>query len=384
MKFKWFSSKKECPDTDNLIETIINEMDVGIVCLNHGYQITYMNKKLQNLLNLEDGDPGSRNFMDFLPENEKKQIEYILKNIRFSKFATFTLNLMVKNNPVLFECSGKFHQGSNDCIYIMTLNTFSHYRKNTEQLSNAQKFEILGRLTSGFAHDFNNMLAAAVGYIALIRQPEQSIENIDMYLEKLDSVLFEGADSLRKILLFSKAKTERAAVIDLNKFIPDLLNFIKKLIHPNIKINVSIPETTTLIKSNSVKLEQVIINLIINARDAIEGAGQIDIKVSTTKVDTKTSSFNPQLKNGNYVFITIKDNGSGIPEDLMDKIFEPYFSTKKDSGGTGLGLFIVYETLSSLNGGIQIKSKAGKGTECIVALPAYTPLKRVNPLHPNN
>ena len=113
----------------------------------------------------------------------------------------------------------------------------------------------------------------------------------------------------------------------------------------------------------------MLLNLSINARDAIEGSGKISIKTGWLEFDTIEDSFNPALEPGKYVTIHIKDTGKGIPEEIVEKIFEPYFSTKKETGGSGLGMFIVFETLQNFKGGIKIISKVDIGTECIVALP---------------
>jgi len=384
----WFHKDKPVEKSFDFLNSVINQIESSIVCLDSDYHVLYMNDKMRRLLKIEVDDDRAIDFFKYIPADEKKQYEYILKNIRFSKSGTFTLKLKINNIVSLYECLGKFEKSENMNFFILALLPPARYHKNTQQLVNAQKFEILGRLTSGFAHDFNNLLAAAIGYITLLKQPDRSAEKVEIYLEKLDNVLSEGANSLRKILMFSRSEMEELKPIQLNEFIPELLHFIDKLIRPNIKIDLKLNESDVIVKSNPVKLEQALINLIINARDAIEGPGKISIKTDRIVFEEMEESFTPPLEPGNYVTIHIKDTGKGIPEEVIEKIFEPYFSTKKDSGGSGLGMFIVFETMQSFKGGIKLLSQVGVGTECIVALPQtvmrrrQTPKEKIEPLYP--
>ena len=373
----WFHKNKPVEKSFEFLDCVVNQIETGIVCLTHDYKVLYMNKKMREQLKIEKDNNTEIDFFDFIPEEEKKQFEYIFKNIRFSKTATFTLKLKINNIVELYECLGKYEKNESKDFYTFSLISPAKYQQNARQLANAQKFEILGRLTSGFAHDFNNLLAAAIGYITLLKQPDKKSEKLDLYLDKLDTVLSDGANSLRKILLFSRSEIEELKPINLKTFITELLDFIDKLIRSNIKIDVKIPAESVYVNSSPTKLEQVIINLLINARDAIEGPGKISIKTSHDDFKQDERSFYPSVKPGKYVLISIKDTGKGIPEEILGKIFEPFFSTKKESGGSGLGMFIVYETLQSLNGGIKINSKVDQGTECIIALPlAKTKLQK--------
>ncbi|MCK5075868.1 MAG: PAS domain-containing protein, partial [Calditrichia bacterium] len=276
----WFHKNKPVEKSFEFLDCVVNQIETGIVCLTHDYKVLYMNKKMREQLKIEKDNNTEIDFFDFIPEEEKKQFEYIFKNIRFSKTATFTLKLKINNIVELYECLGKYEKNESKDFYTFSLISPAKYQQNARQLANAQKFEILGRLTSGFAHDFNNLLAAAIGYITLLKQPDKKSEKLDLYLDKLDTVLSDGANSLRKILLFSRSEIEELKPINLKTFITELLDFIDKLIRSNIKIDVKIPAESVYVNSSPTKLEQVIINLLINARDAIEGPGKISIKTS--------------------------------------------------------------------------------------------------------
>ena len=368
----WLRKYKKSSNDHSFMELLINEINAGIICLDSSYNILFSNDRLSSLMNIQKADMTDKNILDLVPAEEKKQIEYILKNIRFSGSANFTLKLMNHYELKILECFGFYKKTDDRNIFILTINTSPKYHKNTKQLVNSQKFEILGRLTSGFAHDFNNLLAAAIGYITLIRTSAKLEGPNSDYLIKLDNVLSESAASLKKILLFTRSDIDEVKSFNLVEFIPQMLDFISNLIRPNIKIKMDLPEDVIIITSNPAKLEQVFINLIINARDAIEGPGKISITVHPKELTKRNPHYSPHLNPGKYCFVHIKDSGRGMSSQIMEKIFEPYFSTKKETGGSGLGLFIVHETLESLGGGIKINSQEGQGTECILAIPSLT------------
>ena len=240
-------------------------------------------------------------------------------------------------------------------------------RKLEEQLQQAQKMETIGKLTGGIAHDFNNLLQAILGYTEILQN--EIPKDWEAYKE-VNEIFFaatRASNLTSQLLTFSRRQKLNPQPIDLNHLILNLLNLIQRMIGEHISIHFNPASQIDLVDADKSQLEQVILNICINARDAMPDEGQIDISTKLVTIDNDYTLLHPEAAPGNYMQIKISDNGQGIEKELLNRIFEPFFSTK--SQGTGLGLSMVFGIIKQHQGFIEVQSEIGKGTSFDLYLP---------------
>jgi len=236
------------------------------------------------------------------------------------------------------------------------------------ELIQSQKMEAIGRLSSGIAHDFNNLLTAIKGYAELLL-----MKNLDLTIKNSINEIFKSSeraqDLTRQLLLFSQKQEIMVSPLSLNKILKDIWKLMTRLIGENIKLKIKENPDLDLILADRSNIEQVILNLIINAKDAMPEGGTIFIE--TENINKHSPSLPPFLnKETNYVILKVKDNGSGIKKENLPRIFEPFFTTKEKGKGTGLGLSVVYGIVKRHGGEIKVSSKVGEGTVFEIYLPS--------------
>ncbi|MGE5204650.1 MAG: PAS domain S-box protein [Chlamydiota bacterium] len=238
-----------------------------------------------------------------------------------------------------------------------------------EQLLQAQKLEAIGRLAGGVAHDFNNIIGIILGYSALI---QGKLKADDPSVKHLDSILkaAERAAALtRQLLAFSRKQVMDVRLLDLNERITELSKMLPRLIGENIEVVLHLAPDLGRVKADPVQFEQVLINLAVNARDAMPGGGRLRIASANVDLDSNYQRLHPEVLPGPYVMISVSDTGVGMDESTRSRIFEPFFTTKAIGKGTGLGLSIIYGIVRQSGGHIWVYSEPGQGTAFKIYLP---------------
>ncbi len=239
-----------------------------------------------------------------------------------------------------------------------------------EQVRQAQKMESLGQLVSGIAHDFNNILAGILGYT------DQSLSKVDathpVYegLRHTRESTLRAAQMVRQLLAFSRHQVLEPAYVDVNDIVANLLDFIKKVIGEQVEIVYTPATNIQTVFADKVQIEQVVMNLCINARDAMPEGGQLFITLQNTTLNKAARQMQTPEQAGSYVEITVRDTGIGMDEQTRERIFEPFFTTKEVGKGTGLGLSTVHGIIGQHKGFIDVESTLGKGTSFSIYLPA--------------
>jgi PAS domain S-box-containing protein len=239
----------------------------------------------------------------------------------------------------------------------------------TEQLNQAQKMEYIGRLAGGIAHDFNNMLGAILGNVELILEKVAPSSPIHEGLCEIREAAGRSADLTRQLLAFARKQTVAPQILDLNQTVEGMLKMLRRMIGEDIHL-VWIPGNhLKRVMMDSSQIDQILANLCVNARDAISGVGRISIKTENTPLDPAFCEKNNWAVPGDYVQLTVKDNGIGMTEETLSHLFEPFYSTKGVGKGTGLGLSTVYGIIKQNNGLIQVLSDIDHGTEFRIYFP---------------
>jgi PAS domain S-box-containing protein len=259
--------------------------------------------------------------------------------------------------------------------YVAVLRDVTEFKKiyqERENLANqliySQKMEGIGRLASGVAHDFNNMLSIILTSSELIRSlnPDKAIIQ---HCENIETTCKQSSHIVKQLLLFSKNSKMNPTIIDLNKLVTNTIKILQHSLGKDIEIKTELSNSPSFIYADEIQIQQVILNLSINARDAMPNGGILKFTLRNVFLDEDFTKKRPPLLPNYYVELIVEDTGTGIPDDIISKIFDPFFTTKESSKGTGLGLSVVYGIVSSHNGYIEVFSEVNKGTKFHIYLP---------------
>ena len=248
----------------------------------------------------------------------------------------------------------------------------SERRLLEQKLFRSQKLEAIGQLAGGIAHDFNNMLTIILGHLELARAEVQPDAGIASHLEKIERAARRSANLIRQLLAFARKEAALPTVVDVNESLEDMLKMLKRLIGEDIDLVWKPGRDVWPVLIDPAQLDQIISNLVVNARDAIDGPGMITIATTNRELDATYCESHPECAPGSYVSIEVSDTGRGMTEEVKQHIFEPFFTTKDSATASGLGLATVYGIVRQNNGFITVYSEPGKGTTIRVYLPRAT------------
>ncbi len=355
----------------NLVETmdeIIYEFDINGNCVytnqSHerllGYPIQEFNViKIEDIIQIEDRGKFS-SMMRRVDEGKGTNNLKIRVKSNSGKFITFLLNIA----PII-NSSNKKSTG-----FIVLARDIDKMEKSDLRLIRSQKMESIGKLAGGVAHDFNNFLQAILGYTdIMLFDTDENSENYE-YIQKIRSAAKNGANITRQLLILSRKQEIELQPININEEILKINTLLKHSIPKMIEIKLELSKDLKTIHGDPTQIQQIIMNLVLNSRDAMPNGGKIIVRTQSTLLDSSFCENNNDLTPGEYCYISISDNGSGMPKEILAHLFEPFYTTKSKDKGTGLGLSIVYNIVKKLNGTIQCYSEFGIGTEFKIYLPS--------------
>jgi len=238
-----------------------------------------------------------------------------------------------------------------------------------EQLFQAQRMESIGRLAGGVAHDFNNILGVIIGRAELALNTDVSADELQHNLEEILKAGLRSADLTRQLLAFARKQTVVPKMLDLNGTISGMLEMLRRLVGEDIDLLWAPELNLWNVKIDPSQVDQILANLVVNARDAVSGVGAITMITENVVIDDSNRAETPEFIPGEYVLLTISDTGAGISQEVRENIFEPFFTTKEVGKGTGLGLSTVYGIVKQNEGFIYVTSEPGKGTTFKIYLP---------------
>src|SRR2546423_3525629 len=243
-------------------------------------------------------------------------------------------------------------------------------RKSEEELRHAQKLEAVGRLAGGIAHDFNNLLTAIIGYADLLTHEPNDDATVRQHAELIRQAGDQAATLTRQLLAFSRKQILHLKVIDLNKLVVEMEKLLRRVIGERFELKTFPHAEDGRVKADPSQLETVILNLGVNARDAMPDGGKLAIRTGNIQINgEKLSNLSNPLSSGKYVVLSVTDTGVGMDEQTRSRIFEPFFTTKGPGQGTGLGLATVYGIVRQSGGAIGVESELGRGRTFSLFLP---------------
>ncbi len=255
--------------------------------------------------------------------------------------------------------------------YIALKEDITEHREKDRRLTQAMQLEVVGQMTDGIAHDFNNFLTIILGNLQFLMEDfseDDSDDKMELVTDAM-SAAYDGSNLVKQLLIFSRQKETVSKPMKIATFMERVQYLLKRAITEDIVMRLEVKEEigTVLIDSN--RLESAVLNLVINARDAMSGVGELVISIDKTMLREPEKVEGGQLPSGNYILISVADNGVGMTEDIRQRAVEPFFTTKPSASGTGLGLSMVNDLMINAGGGTRIESEPGKGTTVTLILP---------------
>ncbi len=251
-----------------------------------------------------------------------------------------------------------------------------------EQLRQLQKIDVIGRLTAGIAHDFNNVLTAVLGYADLLQHSVEPSAQLLADIAEIRRAAQRGAGLTRQILAFTRQDVPETELIDVDAVATDVSRMLTRVIGEDIELTVACGAAPSRVLGNASQMEQVLLNLVVNARDAMPGGGRIGISTRPFVADGSFAAAHPGVTPGRYLALEVADNGPGMADDVLAHIFDPFFTTKGETKGTGLGLAIVASIVAQNSGHILVDSAIGRGSRFTILLPSAGEAAHESPAAP--
>jgi PAS domain S-box-containing protein len=264
---------------------------------------------------------------------------------------------------------------------ILLINTDVTEKKKLEvQFLRAQRMESIGTLAGGIAHDLNNVLTPILVAAQVLQMSTRSDEDRQL-LETIEKSAMHGASLIKQVLLFARGADGERTILQLRHLVVEMEKLLRETLPRSINIKTYFDREPWLVKGDATQLSQVLMNLCVNARDAMQGGGEIEISIRNATPAAQFFEAHPEAERGPYVVVTVADTGSGIPPEIIERIFDPFFTTKEIGKGTGLGLSTVLGIVKGHRGVLQVQSTVGKGTRFEIYLPAIPADDRPAPTH---
>ncbi|MCW5316040.1 response regulator [Nostoc sp. KVJ3] len=346
-------------------------------------QIIFWNKGAETLFGWQATEVWGKNASELLYDEPSPEIEAaLLQVISKGKWQGELTKLTKTDKEILVASRWSIvcdEQGKPKSI--LTVDTDITEKKHLEaQLFRAQRLESIGTLASGIAHDLNNILTPILAGAQLLplKFPDAD-ERTHHLLEILETNARRGADLVKQVLSFARGVEGKRITLQLRHLIVEVAKILKETFPKSIEVSTDILQDLWMVSGDSTQLHQVLMNLCVNARDAMPNGGSLSISAENLLIDENYARMNLEAKEGPYILITVSDDGVGIPKEILDRIFEPFFTTKDVGQGTGLGLSTVLGIIKSHGGFVNVYSEPEGGTSFQVYLPAVEGMETITP-----
>ncbi len=383
-------AEKSAKRQKDLLTRVINHIPHAVWWIDSEGNLAGANKTFIEILKLQDaaciiGQPAKqiinqsgtlgKEFLQNFQEIEQTNAEAHPNEIRMKTPSGEIIFLFYK--MLLRDSNGEFFG------ILGIAHNVTQRRRLEEELNEARKMEAIGQLAGGVAHDFNNLLAAICGNAELLNDIKEIPQRDKKLIHDIQKAGHRAADLTNQLLTFARRGHLQLAVIDIRDIIEETVRLLSHSINKIIRIHFQRPSAPIYLRADSTRLQTALLNLAINARDAIEGAGNISFDATVVELQKKDiEEMQTELLPGEYCHITVKDDGKGMTPEETQRIFEPFFTTKEVGKGTGLGLSVVYGAIQSHNGAIIVESQPGSGTTFQIYLPGLSENIETKPTAP--
>ncbi len=347
-----------------------NAKDVILVTNIRGI-VVEVNHAGEELFRRSRGEFAGRQFFDLLAADEREKVRRRFESALAGRAleAQETIAVTADGQTVPIEISGSLVEIGGERLMLAIVRDVSERKRLEEQFRQVQKMEAIGRLAGGVAHDFNNLLTVILGYSDVVNSQLPAGHPLRQEVEQIQKAGERASALTRQLLAFSRTQVLVPQLIDVAEIVTDIDKMLRRLIGEHIDLSTVCDPGTGLVKADPGQLEQVLLNLAVNARDAMPGGGKLTIKTRNAEVGEADAREHATAEPGSYVMIAVNDTGAGMDAETKAHIFEPFFTTKERGKGTGLGLATVYGIVKQSGGFIRVSSEPGRGTSFEIYLP---------------
>jgi two-component system cell cycle sensor histidine kinase/response regulator CckA len=365
---------EELKETEQRLRIIFDESPLGIALVNADGRPVLANAALQKMLGYTAEELSRMPFQKFThPDDCAKDLE-LFQQLLHGTHTNYQIEkrYIRKDGQVVWgrlSASLAREKAGHADLSIGMVEDITEQRNLEAKFIEAQKMEVIGQLAGGVAHDFNNILAVIMGYSDLMTQKLAPDSECKGYVETIRSSAERAAGLTRQLLIFSRKQTVQPVVLDLNDVLLDLNKMLRRLIDENIELTIVPGKEIGPIKADSGYVGQVIMNLAVNARDAMPNGGKLTISVASATRDENDLRQHKGLFPGEYIMLSVSDTGTGMTEEVKARMFEAFFTTKPKGKGTGLGLATCHTIMQQCGGCIEVQTEVGQGTTFRVYFP---------------
>lgn len=363
--------------SERMYRSLVESIPDIVIALDLEGAINYVGPRWKKILGHEDFEVLGKFFIQFAPVEEHPLLIQVFKEVRNHKKSVENIRWQ------FFHKDGQLRYFSGSAAPIldeqgnmagaMTIaRDITEYKKLEEQVLQAQKMESIGNLAGGIAHDFNNLLGGILGYASFVKKKMAPQDPLYHSVKAIERTAGQAAELTKQLLGFARRGKYQIKPINCNALIQDLVQFLGRTIDKRITLQVDLDPQLHLIEGDEAQLQQSLINVCLNARDAMPSGGILKLVTGNQTLSKEIYLNQRGWKEGDYVRITLSDTGSGIAPEIQSQIFEPFFTTKEPGRGTGLGLSMVYGIIQNHGGYIDFKSQPGQGSTFDLFLPART------------
>ena len=365
-------ANEELHQANEIRQAIIKSAPVAIWATDLEGKVTFWNPSAEKIFGWTEGEVIGQP-LPVITDEQQSEFREWLERYRTGEALAAVERKRRRNDGKLIDVSiwtAPLRDTQGNIVGAIAIDSDITEQKNLEeQFRQSQKLEAIGRLAGGVAHDFNNLLTVIMGYVEMLVSEAQDRPELVQYAQEIQYSATRASALTAQLLAFSRRQLSQPKVLDINEVVTHSTKLLRRVIGEDIEIATHLAPNLGKVKADPIHIDQLIMNLVVNARDAMSDGGKLTIETANVIVDENYVGKHLGVKPGPYTLLAISDTGTGMTEEVRNRIFEPFFTTKEAGKGTGLGLAIVYGVVKQNHGAIMVYSEPGKGTTFKIYLP---------------